>query len=528
MSVSAKIPLSGLARGELEALAERLLAENAALKQALAELRAEVATLKGVKGRPKVRPSGMEKGTGPEPAAAGRGRGVKTPKVGRLTIHEERVIAADVPVGSRFKGYEDFLVQDLVLRPHVVRLRRERWLTPDGRTVVAPMPAGIVGHFGPELRRFVLVQYHQGQVTVPRLVAQLQAIGIAISKRQIVRLLNEGQGTFRDEAREVLRAGLAAASWISVDDTGARHQHRNGVCTQLGNDHFAAFATTASKSRLNFLEVLRAGFTDYVLSAEALAYMRQRALAGPVIASLAEHPERHFADEAAWLRHLDQLGITGLTVTPDPVRIATEGAVWGSIKAHGLLPDTVILSDDAGQFALDRHALCWVHAERLVHKLGTFTDRQHAAQQFMRALIWWFYADLKAYKRDPCRRREGQLRARFDRIFRRRTGFATLDRLLARLQANKKKLLVALDRPEVPLHTNGSERDLRPQVIKRKISGGTRSEAGRACRDAFLGLLLTCAKLGLSFWDYLGHRLGVPGAEAPYLPDLVRLRSAQA
>jgi hypothetical protein len=415
-----------------------------------------------------------------------------------------------------------------VLRPHVVRLRRERWLTPDGRTVVAPMPAGIVGHFGPELRRFVLVQYHQGQVTVPRLVAQLQAIGIFISKRQIVRLLNEGQGTFRDEAREVLRAGLAAASWISVDDTGARHQHRNGVCTQLGNDHFAAFATTASKSRLNFLEVLRAGFTDYVINAEALAYMRQRALAGPVITSLAEHPERYFRDEAAWLRHLERLGMTGLTVTPDPVRIATEGAVWGSIKAHGLLPDTVILSDDAGQFALDRHALCWVHAERLVHKLGTFTDRQHAAQQLVRTLIWWFYADLKAYRRAPDRRRRYELRARFDRIFRRRTGFATLDRLLARLHANKEELLVALDRPEVPLHTNGSERDLRPQVIKRKISGGTRSEAGRACRDAFLGLLLTCAKLGLSFWDYLGHRLGVPGAEAPYLPDLVRLRSAPA
>ena len=69
-----------------------------------------------------------------------------------------------------------------MLRPHVVRLRRERWLTPDGRTVVAPMPAGIAGHFGPELRRFVLAQYHQGQVTVPRLVAQLRAIGVVISK----------------------------------------------------------------------------------------------------------------------------------------------------------------------------------------------------------------------------------------------------------------------------------------------------------------------------------------------------------
>src|SRR3954465_4517085 len=404
MCAPKKISLSGLPRGELEALAEQLLAENAALRQAIAELRAEVATLKGVKDRPKLRPSGMEEGTEPEPDTRDRGRGAGGRKAKRLSIDEEQVIAAEVPAGSRFKGYEDFLVQDLVLRPHVVRLRRERWLTPDSRTVTAPMPAGIVGHFGPELRRFVLFQYHQGQMTVPRLLAQLRAIGIAISKRQLVRLLNEGQVTFLDEAREVLRAGLAAASWISVDDTGARHQHQNGVCTQLGNEYFAAFATTGSKSRLNFLKVLRAGFRDYVVNAEALAYMRQRSLAGPVITSLAEHPERHFRDEAAWLRHLDQLGITALTITPDPVKIATEGAVWGSVKAHGLLPDTVILSDDAGQFVLDRHALCWVHAERLVHKLDTFTERQHAAQQVVRALIWWFYADLKAYKRDPCRR----------------------------------------------------------------------------------------------------------------------------
>src|SRR5918911_1587821 len=529
MSGSEKTPVSDLPRDELEALTERLLAENAELKQAVAELRAAIAQMKGLKGRPQLKPSGLEPGTDPKPERDAGDRGAKGRPRQRRAIDEDRILpVTDLPAGARFKGYEDYLLQDLVLRPHVVRLRRERWRTPDGRSVTAPLPADVTGHFGPQLRRFVLIQYHQGQVTVPRLVAQLQSFGLTISKRQVLRLLNDGQDAFRDEAREVLRAGLATAAWITVDDTGARHQHRNGFCTQLGNDHFAAFVTTASKSRLNFLEVPRAGFADYVVNAEALAYMRQRSLAGPVITRLAEHPEHRFDDEAAWLRHLERLGIAALTVTPDPVRIATEGAVWGSVKAHGLLPDTVILSDDAGQFALDRHALCWVHAERLVHKLDTFTDRQHAAQQLVRALIWWFYADLKAYKRAPDRRRRHELRARFDRIFRRRTGFATLDRLLARPHANKEELLVVLERPEVPLHTNGSERDLRPQVIKRRISGGTRSDQGRDCRDAFLGLLLTCAKLGVSFWDYLGHRLGVPGAEVAYLPELVRLRSTPA
>jgi hypothetical protein len=171
----------------------------------------------------------------------------------------------------------------------------------------------------------------------------------------------------------------------------------------------------------------------------------------------------------------------------------------------------------------------WVHAERLVHKLDTFTDHQRRVQQYLRALIWWFYRDLKAYCRDPTARRRAELRARFDRIFKRRTGFVLLDRLLARLHANKAELLLVLDRPAIPLHTNGSENDIRCQVTKRKISGGTRSDAGRDCRDAFLGLMKTCRKLGLSFWDYLGARLGTADAPAvPRLPDLVTARCAPA
>jgi transposase IS66 family protein len=95
--------------------------------------------------------------------------------------------------------------------------------------------------------------------------------------------------------------------------------------------------------------------------------------------------------------------------------------------------------------------------------------------------------------------------------------------LLERLHANKAELLQVLDHPEVPLHTNGSENELRGHVTKRKVSGGTWSEAGRAARDAFLGLLKTCRKLGVSFFDYLGCRLAVPDAPViPPLPQLVR------
>ena len=123
-------------------------------------------------------------------------------------------------------------------------------------------------------------------------------------------------------------------------------------------------------------------------------------------------------------------------------------------------------------------------------------------------------------------RRRGELRARFDRIFLRRTGFATLDRLLVRLHANKPELLMVLDRPEIPLHTNRSERDIRLHVAQAQGQWRAfRSADGRDCRDAFLGLMRTAAKLGIAFWDYLGDRLSIPGQPIiPYLPNLIRCR----
>jgi hypothetical protein len=466
----------------------------------------------------------MEKAT--EPPRGGkrgkrRGRGPVTPRV----AVETEVLRVTPPPGSQFKGYEPYQVQDLVLTARVVRYRRERWLTPEGATIVASLPGGIRGHFGPELRRFVLMQYHLGQVTVERLVTQLQAFGVSISKRHVMRLLIDRQDDFLVEDREVLRAGLQSAAWITVDDTGARHRGANAVCTQIGDDRFTWFGTTGSKSRQNFLDLLRAGHTDYVINALAVEYMREHGLAAALLDRLAGHPQRQFADTKAWQHHLEQLGLT----EPGPVRVATEGALWGSVAAHGHLIGAVIVSDDAGQFNLGQHALCWIHSERLVHQLETFTDPQREAQQFVRGLIWWFYADLKAYRADPSPRRRTELRARFDRIFQRKTGFVMLDRLLERLHANKAELLMVLDHPQIPLHTNGSENDVRCQVTKRQISGGTHSDTGRDCRDAFLALAKTCRKLAVSFWDYLGSRLAVPGApDVPRLPDLVRCRGRPA
>lgn len=187
----------------------------------------------------------------------------------------------------------------------------------------------------------------------------------------------------------------------------------------------------------------------------------------------------------------------------------------------------MIVSDDAGQFRVGTHALCWVHAERLLHKLMPATPRQVEHVETLRELIWLFYKLLKNYQRSPSRRAARSLQVRFDRIFSIRTGYGDLDKLLARLKRRKAELLRVLERPETPLNTNASERDLRGFVIKRKISGGTVSRNGRQARDSMLGLMKTCQKLGLSFWHYLGDRLGIGDDEHP-VPPLSYLVAARA
>jgi hypothetical protein len=512
----------------------RLRSENEKVGGALAKLKVEhqavkdeLARLKHLPPRPPIKPSGMDKATdakGPEAGGAKGGRSTQRrgSQLDKLTIGATVVVTAKAPPGSRHKGYEDIVVQDLSLKPTVTRYRRERWETPEGRMILAKLDRGIVGGYGPNLNRLVLALHFAGQMTCERIVALLNGMGVAISKRQVVRLLTAKLETFRAEDEAVLKAGLSGA-YVTVDDTGARHAGKSGYTTQIGSSNFTAFRTGPSKSRLAFLSRLCGGTSLYVVNDAALDYMKGRDLSQIVIDKFTAHEARIFASAGDGERHLQALALSEMKVLPDPVLIANEAALWGAIHHQGLLRDTVVVSDDAGQFRVGVHALCWVHAERLVHKLIPANDKQRNAVEVAKRMIWWFYRCLKDDKLAPGLEQAQILRARFDRIFKRaRTGYATLDSLLKRLHRHKDELLRVLERPEIPLNTNASENDIRAFVTKRKISGGTVSEKGRDARDVMLGLAKTCMKLKLSFYDFIDDRLGIPGPKIPCLANLVR------
>ena len=510
----------------IETLAERVQQQG----EMIGQLKDEIAVLKGEKKRPIFKPSKMDEQAGKDPQKSSESKkrpgSEKRSKTRQLPIHQEVVIAPaePIPEHSRFKGYQDYVVQELKIAAENVLYRLACWETPTGEILRGVLPESVDGHFGPILRGYILYQYHHAHVTQPLLLEQLREWGIDISSGQINALLTEGHEALFEEKQEILRAGLETARVVTVDDTGARHQGKNGYSTHIGNEYFAWFESTDSKSRENFLGLLRAGHEDYRIDEDALFYMRKQKLPVAIVERLKNHPQSLFPDRAQWLNHLRHLGITAQR----HITIATEGALLASAFSHGLNRDLVIVSDDAGQFCvlLLLHALCWIHAERTIHKLNPLNESHRAVIESVRDQIWTLYADLKVYRQHPTEEHKTELSTRFDVIFTQKTPFATLNNALQRLYRNKAELLLVLERPETPLHTNDSERDIRGLVKKRKVSGGTRSPLGRQCRDTFASAKRTCRKLGISFWNYLLDRLSGVN-EIPPLPLLIR-RKAEA
>jgi hypothetical protein len=318
----------------------------------------------------------------------------------------------------------------------------------------------------------------------------------------------------------MLTTALEVSPFVQVDDTGARHQGKNGYCTHIGTPWMSWFASTDSKSRLNFFSLLRAGRTTYVLEPDAITYMEERGLSKTWLAVISEFTDYAFFDDAAWQTFLTSLGMKA----PEPIRIATEGAMLGTVLCHGVAPDLVVLSDGAGQFNVFVHALCWIHAERSLTKLIPVTEQEQAALDAVREEFWRCYADMKAYQQAPDEAQKILLTWQFERLTGRETAYEALDAGLRRLGSHQAELLRVLEHPEVPMHNNGSEQAIRESVTRRKISGGTRSEAGRNSRDTFTSLKQTCRKVGISFWQYLVDRLGRQGTIPP-LPDLIRQRT---
>jgi hypothetical protein len=431
-----------------------------------------------------------------------RGKARKKKKT-LLQVHEKPVIQpTDIPKGAQFKGFKRYTVQEIIFESHNIQYQLARWQLPDGSYIAGELPIDVQGHYGPKLIAYILHQYNACRVTEHLLLNQLHARGILMSMGQLNKILIENTELLIEEVAELLPVAIKVEGQIQTDDTGGRHNGQNQYTTIIGNRWFSVFVTTDSKSRINFLKILQGGKEEYVINEDTLEYLEVKApgyLSGYVSLCLG----RKFATLAGWESFLKERNIT----QEAEMRFVTEAALYASVIQNGIPKNLGVHSDDAGQFDVFVHSLCWVHEERHYRKLIMTTDESRAELKHVMDQIWSFYGVLKQYKKSPNKEAARRIRKGFDDIFQQKTSSPTLNRQLEKTYGKKEKLLRVLERAETLLQNNSSETCARAAKIKLKISGGTRSEMGQKARDTFLSLKQTCLKLGINFISFLEDRV---------------------
>jgi hypothetical protein len=436
----------------------------------------------------------------------------KKKKTKNLIIHETHILKVeDKPVDAKFKGYRNFAIQDISIELKNRMYQCERWQLANGTYLQAKLPKAYEGqHFGPYLRSYILHQvYHQG-VTRNLLLSQLHEWGIKISEGQLNNILLKNKDVYHDEKNRLLESGCRNSSYIQADDTGARHRGKNGYCTYIGNEHFAFYKSNDKKNRYNFLNCFKDALPETIglqLDKEAFHYLKWNKLS-PIklinILSDIETDPHYFLTEADLKKYLTRLGIH----SEHELQLCCEAGLFSSLKRFLFTKEIFLMTDEAGQFRLPKikHTLCWLHIERKFKQLLPHTEEQATIIANKREKLWLLYKALKTYQLNPIAEQKTLLRQQFFDLCSPVENEKSLNEVLSRIKRCEKELLITLNYPFLPLHNNTSENDIREMVRRRKVSGGTRHDLGRECRDTFISLKRTCKKVGVTFWDYLLDR----------------------
>ncbi len=517
--------------GQLLNLIEGLSADLRTAQAEIQRLRDENNRLKGEQGQPRL------KGNSPQPSEHSSERErrkpvghVKRSKVNRIAMDREQTLEVDreqLPVDAVFKGYEDILVQDVVVQTDNVLFHKEKWYAASsGQTYLAALPAGYQGEFGPGVRALALVFYYGSQMTEPKIADWFANVGLSISTGQISNLLIKAHEAFHREKDAVYGAGLRSSPWQHVDDTGTRVNGQNYHCHVITNPLHTTFQTTPAKDRLTILDVLRNGAArTFRLNDEAQGYLEQAGVSAITRQRLRQLPQDQTVDEATlqqWLADgLPKLGSQTRKWILDATAVAAYHAQteWPVVR--------LLVCDGALQFTwvTEELAACWVHEGRHYKKLLPVVPAHRQCLEVFLADFWDYYDALLVYRQQPSPDESQRLSARFDILFSRTTGYADLDQRIALTYAKKSSLLMVLQHPEIPLHNNPAELGARQRVRKRTISFGPRTVEGAKAWDTFMSLAATTKQLGLSFFHYLFDR--VTGAyELPALAQLIDERAA--
>ena len=495
-------------------------------------LRDEVNRLKGEQGKPKA------KGNTPKPPPSNhssenerhqsRQRHKKSKKA-EIQIDREQVVEVDpsvLPKDAKFKGYEDVVVQDILLRTDNILFHKQKYYSASTRkTYLAELPRGYEGQFGPGIKALTLAFYFGIGTSEPKILEFFENVGIHISAGEISNLLIKKQDSFHTEKDVVYEAGLQSSPWQQTDDTLTRVNGQNEHCHIVCNPVYTSYHTRASKERLSVLGVLSNGRKRlFRLNEETIGYLRSIPWSKATWRKIQSWKSEQDWEEAAFLERLEE-GFPRLSKQQRKTLIdAAAVAAYHEQKDYPVVQ--ALVCDDAPQFNWlgQEMMLCWVHDGRHYKKLmPVIALHRELLDDFLKQ-FWVYYHQLLDYRQQPTVEERLRLETAFDVLFSNHTRYDALDQRIAKTKAKKDSLLLVLQYPELPLHNNASELAVRQRVRKRDVSFGPRTEDGVKSWDTFGTLAETAKKLGVSFYHYLVDRISGTNQIQP-LADLVSLRA---
>ena len=509
-------------------LIEQMVADLRTAQAENQRLRDENNRLKGEQGKPKIKANTAK--TSPtdhssEKERRKRSERHKRSKRAEIKVDREQVVEVErdiLPEDAEFKGYEDVVVQDILLKTDNVLFRKEKYYSVSaGRGYLAEVPAGYEGQFGPGVKALVPALYFGMGTSEPKILEFLTNAEIQISEGEISKLLIKGQEEFHAEKDAVYEAGLRSSAWQHTDDTETRVDGQNQHCHVVCNPVYTTYHTLPNKDRLSVLDVLRNGHPRrFRLNQEALGLLENVQLSKFARQTLQTHSSETEMDEAIFQQCLEywlpNLGKQQHKAITDAAAIAAYHAEteWPVIQT--------LVCDDAPQFNwLTRlMMLCWVHDGRPYKKLMPIVPLHRELLDNFLTRFWDYYDQLLEYKKQPTPEESTRLEAEFDTLFATHTGYDDLDKRIAKTRAKKNSLLLVLKYPELPLHNNSAELGVRQRVRKRDVSFGPRTQDGRKAWDTFMSLAETTKKLDVSFYAYLRDRITATHAIPP-LAELV-------
>ena len=515
-------------------LIEGLASDNRQLRDGNQHLRDEINRLKGEQGKPKIRPNRPASPPTATNHSSERERHKrqawkKSHKVEHIEVKREEVLKVDparLPADAEFKGYDDVIVQDIKIEADNVLFHKEKFYSKsECQAYLAELPRGYAGQFGPGVKALTLVLYHAANMSEPKVREFFGFVGVHISEGEVSNLLIKDQDDFHAEKEAVYAAGLRSSPWQHIDETSTRVNGVNEHCHTVCNPLYTAYVTTDKKDRLAVLEALLNGRAlTFRLNAEAYAWLEPVGLPASALTALQQLPQNHVLSEAEFTQHL---AMTLPTLGRQARRRVLEAAAIAAYHAQQDFPIVdLLLCDDADQFKrlTSELALCWIHDARHYKKLNPVISlHRHLLDDFM-GQYWDLYDALLNYRQTPTPDDVPRLSQRFDSLFATTTGYADLDARIAKTQAKKDALLMALKHPELPLHNNPAELAARRRVRKRDVSFGPRTEEGKQAWDTFMTLADTAKKLGVSFYHYIFDRV----SQANHIPKLADLITQQA